>query len=365
VIVRRKPTLAVVGATGAIGSVALDVLGIRPDVWGEVRVSASPDDAGQTVRARGEVLEVQRLSAGFFDGVDVAIFDLPPGLATMWAPKATARGAVVIDNSTDFRLDARVPLVVPEVNPEDVLNRPIGVIANPGATALTVIDALGVLHERFHLEEVVLTTFQAASGLGRHGMARLYDELGVVAGNRELGQRPGDVRRLVEHELGPSPFPAPLALNVIPMVGRPASDGWTSEETKVRDEIRKILRIPELRMSATCVRVPVVTSHSVSVHARFSRPVPVDRARRALLEAPTIVVLDDPDHGEFPTPGDVVGSDPRFVGRMRQPHGMPKALDFFITGDNLRSGAGLNLVLLAEIVAAGLPAKELNADASP
>jgi aspartate-semialdehyde dehydrogenase len=365
VIVRRKPTLAVVGATGAIGTVALDVLGIRPDVWGEVRVCASPDDAGQVVRTRGEVLVVQRLSADFFDGVDVAIFDLPPGLATMWAPKATQRGAVVIDNSTDFRLDSRVPLVVPEVNPEDVLNRPIGIIANPGATALTVIDALGVLHERFHLEEVVLTTFQAASGLGRRGMARLYDELGVVGGNRELGQLPGDVRRLVEHELGASPFPAPLALNVIPMVGRPANDGWTTEETKVRDEIRKILRIPELRMSATCVRVPVVTSHSVSVHARFSRPVPVDRARRALLEAPTIVVLDEPDHGEFPTPADVVGSDPRFVGRMRQPHGMPKALDFFITGDNLRSGAGLNLVLLAEIVAAGLPAKELNADAAP
>ena len=133
----------------------------------------------------------------------------------------------------------------------------------------------------------------------------------------------------------------------------------------MRDEIRKILGIPNLRMSATCVRVPVVTSHSVSVHARFARPVAVDRARRALIEAPTIVVLDDPDHGEFPTPADVVGSDPRFVGRMRQPDGMPKSLDFFITGDNLRSGAGLNLVILAEIVAAGLPAKETNADAAP
>lgn len=357
-IPRRKPTLAVAGATGAVGAVALNVLGIRPDVWGEVRLCASPDDAGQVVEVRGEQLEVQRLGADFFDGVDVTIFDLPPGLATMWAPHATARGAVVIDNSTDFRLDDRVPLVVPEVNPEDVLDRPIGIIANPGATALTVIDALGVLHDRWHLEEVVLTTFQAASGLGRRGMGRLYDELAVIGGNRELGQLPGDVRRLVEHELGASPFPAPLGLNVIPMVGKPQQDGWTSEEAKVRDEIRKILGIPDLRMSATCVRVPVVTSHSVSVHARFSRPIAVDRARRALLDAPTIVVLDDLDHGEFPTPADVVGSDPRFVGRMRQPAGMPKSLDFFITGDNLRSGAGLNLVLLAEIVAAGLPPRK-------
>lgn len=354
----RKPTLAVVGATGAVGRVALDVLGIRPDVWGEVRLCASPDDAGQVVETRGERIEVQRLSAEFFDGVDVAIFDLPPGLATMWAPQATARGAVVIDNSTDFRLDERVPLVVPEVNPEDVLNRPIDIIANPGATALTVIDALGVLHDRWRLEELVLTTFQAASGLGRIGMARLYDELAVIGGNRQLGQLPGDVRRLVEHELGASPFPAPLGLNVIPMVGRPERDGWTSEEAKVRDEIRKILGIPDLRISATCVRVPVVTSHSVSVHARFARPIAPDRARRALLDAPTIVVLDDPDHGEFPTPADVVGADPRFVGRMRQPDGMPKAIDFFITGDNLRSGAGLNLVILAEIVAAGLPARK-------
>lgn len=345
----HKPVLAVVGATGAVGRVVLDVLGMRPDLWGDVRVAASPDDAGTTVLCRGQELVVEALSEEFFHDIDVALLDLPPGLARYWAPVAVRHGAVVVDNSTDFRLDPQVPLVVPEVNPEAALDRPIGIIANPGATALTIIDALGVLHERWGLEELVVTTLQAASGRGRRGMGRLYDELALVGGDRSLGQRPGDVRRLVEHELGPSPFPAPVALNVIPFVGTAAHDGWTTEEEKVRDEVRKILGIPGLRVSATCVRVPVVTTHSVSVHAKFSRPVPVERARRVLVEAPTVVVLDDPEHEEFPTPADVVGSDPRFVGRMRRPTGMTKALDFFICGDNLRSGAGLAMVRIAEL----------------
>ena len=244
-----------------------------------------------------------------------------------------------------------MPLVVPEVNPRKVADRPRGIIANPGATVMTMIDALAVLHGVWELTGLVVTTFQAASGLGRAGMTRLHDELDVVHGHRELGTRPGDVRRLIEHELGESPFPAPLVLNVVPFVGHHVGDGWTSEEVKVRDETRKILDLPDLPISATCVRVPVVSSHSVTIHATFAQRVRVADARRALVEAPAVVVLDDPDEPEFPTPNDVVGADPRFAGRLRQAPESPNTLDLFICGDNLRKGAALNMVQTAELVA--------------
>ncbi|CCH78194.1 Aspartate-semialdehyde dehydrogenase, USG-1 related [Nostocoides japonicum T1-X7] len=346
----ERPTLAVVGGTGAVGRTVLSLLRLREDLWGEVRVCASPDDVGTTVVARGEELVVQRLSRDFFDGVDIALFDLPPQLARTWAPIAVAAGAIVIDNSTDFREEHDVPLVASSVNPLKLRDRPRGIIANPGATALTILEALGVLHTQWDLGELVLTTFQAASGLGRRGTQRLYDEMALVGADRTLGRSPGDVRRLVEHELGPSPFPAPLAYNVVPFVGVGSEDGATSEETKVRGEIRKVLELPRLPISATCVRVPVVTSHSVAVHARFERRLTADDVRQALMDAPTIVVLDDIEHHEFPTPVDAVGSDPRFVGRIRQTPGLRNAIDFFICSDNLRTGGALNLVENAELV---------------
>jgi aspartate-semialdehyde dehydrogenase len=264
---------------------------------------------------------------------------------------AAARGVVCIDNSTVFRTYPDVPLVVPEVNPHKVADRPRGIIANPGATVMTMIDALAVLHGAWELTDLVVTTFQAASGLGRAGISRLHDELDVVHGDRDLGTRPGDVRRLVEHELGDSVFPAPLMLNVVPFVGHHVGDGWTSEEIKVREETRKILDIPNLPISATCVRVPVVSSHSVTIHATFAQRVRASAARQALIEAPAVVVLDDPDEPEFPTPNDVVGADPRFAGRIRQAPESPTTLDLFICGDNLRKGAALNMVQTAELVA--------------
>lgn len=345
-----KPTLAMVGATGAVGRTALSLLRLRDDVWGDVRICAAPDDVGSTVAARGQDLVVERLTRKFFSGVDIAMFDLPPQMARSWAPVAVEAGAVVIDNSTDFRTESDIPLVAPTVNPVRITDRPRGIVANPGATTLTIIDALGVLHAGWGLSELVVTTLQAASGRGRAGIARLYDEIALVAGDRTLGQMPGDVRRLVEHELGPSPFPGPLALNLIPYVGDAGSNGSTSEEEKVRDEIRRVLELPDLPVAATCVRVPVVTTHSVAVHARFERPLSADDARGALIDAPAVVVLDDPVHHEFPTPGDAVGSDPRFVGRIRQSCGFDDAVDFFICGDNLRTGGALNLVANAELV---------------
>ncbi len=351
----NKPTLALVGATGAVGTVMIDILSKRLDVWGEIRLLASARSAGKTLTCRGEDLVVQELTAEAFDGVDVAMFDVPDEVSAEWAPIATAKGVVVVDNSGTFRMDPEVPLVVPEVNPAQVRNRPKGIIANPNCTTLTMMDALGALHARWGLRELVVASYQAASGAGQAGVDRLYDELEVVAADRTLGQAPGDVRRSIAHKLGDeSPFPAPLALNVVPWAGSVKDDGWSSEELKVRNESRKILGIPDLAVSATCVRVPVVTTHSLAVHAVFETDVDVDEARRALIEAPSVVVIDDPARGEFPTPADVVGSDPTFVGRIRQALDFPRTLELFVCGDNLRKGAALNTAQIAELVAAEL-----------
>jgi aspartate-semialdehyde dehydrogenase len=347
-----RPTLAVVGATGAVGTVMLDLLSTRADVWGEIRLIASPRSAGRRLTVRGEEVEVIALSEEAFDGVDVAMFDVPDEVSAAWVPVAAARGAVCVDNSGAFRMDPEVPLVVPEVNPGDALVRPKGVIANPNCTTLSLIVAVGALHRAFGLDEMVVASYQAASGAGQSGIDTLYGQLDKVAGTRTLGQRAGDVRSVVGDDLGP--FPAPLALNVVPWAGSVKEAGWSSEELKIRNESRKILGLPGLRVNATCVRVPVVTTHSVAVHARFSRPVGRDAAWEVLSSAPGVVLNDDPERGEYPTPADVVGTDPTWVGRVRESLDDPNGIEFFVCGDNLRKGAALNTAQIAELVATEL-----------
>jgi aspartate-semialdehyde dehydrogenase len=347
----NRPALAVVGATGAVGGVMLDLLSTREDVWGEIRLIASQRSAGRRLTVRGRQTEVVALSEDVFDGVDVAMFDVPDEVSAAWVPVAAARGAVAVDNSGAFRMDPDVPLVVPEVNPDDVANRPKGVIANPNCTTLSLIVAVGALHREFGLEELVVASYQAASGAGQAGIDTLYAQLDKISGTRSLGQRAGDLRGAVG-DLGP--FPAPLALNVVPWAGSLKDEGWSSEELKIRNESRKILGLPELRVSATCVRVPVVTTHSVAVHARFSRHVGREAAWETLRAAPGIVLCDEPEHGDYPTPADVVGTDPTWVGRVRESLDDPNAIDFFVCGDNLRKGAALNTAQIAELVAAEL-----------
>src|SRR5690625_1602504 len=348
-----KPTLALVGTTGAVGTVMLELLSTRANVWGEIRLVASARSAGKVLQVRGEDVVVQEIAPEVFDGVDVAMFVAPDEASQQWAPVAVEHGAIVVDSSSACRVDPEVPLVVPEVHPDAARNGPEGIIANPNCTTLTMMDALGALHRRWGLEDLVVASYQAASGAGEAGIERLLDETQVVASTRDIGQRAGDVRRLIDEKLGdgPSPFPAPLAFNVVPWAGSIADGGWSSEEMKVRNESRKILGIPDLKVSATCVRVPVVTTHSLAVHATFAEDISVDEARTALTKAPSVVVLDDPANGDFPTPADVVGSDPTFIGRIRQALDFPNTLDLFICGDNLRKGAALNTAQIAELLA--------------
>ena len=227
----KKPSLAVVGATGAVGTVMLDLLSTRKDVWGEIRLIASARSAGKKLVCRGQELTVVALSPEAFEGIDVAMFDVPDEVSAEWAPIAAAKGVVCVDNSGAFRMDPQVPLVVPEVNPQEIRNRPKRIISNPNCTTLSMIVAIGALHKKYKLEELVVASYQAASGAGQAGIDSLRAQIKNVAGTN-LGDVSGDLRSAVQ-ELGP--FPAPLALNVIPWAGSLKNDGYTSEELKVRN----------------------------------------------------------------------------------------------------------------------------------
>jgi aspartate-semialdehyde dehydrogenase len=343
----KKPSLAVVGATGAVGTVMLSILSERKDVWGEIRLIASARSAGKKLMCRGEELTVVALSPEAFDGIDVAMFDVPDEVSEQWAPIAVERGAVVVDNSAAFRMDPKVPLVVPEVNPKDAKKRPKGIISNPNCTTLSMIVAMGALNKKFELKELVVASYQAASGAGQPGIDALREQISLVAGTN-AGEATGDVRKLVK-DLGA--FPAPLALNVIPWAGSLKEDGYTSEELKVRNESRKILGMPKLKVSTTCVRVPVLTTHSLAVHATFKKEVTRKAAQKVLEKAAGVTLLDDPENKKFPTPNDAVGTDATWVGRVRQSLDDKKSIDLFLCGDNLRKGAALNTAQIAELLA--------------
>lgn len=350
----RKPNLALVGATGAVGTVMIDIINNRENIWGEIRLIASARSAGKKIFVHGEELTVVALSAEAFDGIDIAMFDVPDEVSEIWAPIAAERGAVAIDNSGAFRMNNRVPLVVPEVNPEEAKNRPLGIISNPNCTTLTMMAALGALHRKWTLKELVVSSYQAVSGAGASGIDRLAAELAVVGSNSALGSTSGDVAEALDSagvNQEDSPWSVPIALNVIPFAGSLKAGGHSSEEMKVRDESRKILGIEDLKVSATCVRVPVQVSHSLTVHATFEKELTADQVRELLSQQPTIRVMDDPANGIFPTPNFVAGQDPTFVGRIRQALDFPNSIELFVVGDNLRKGAALNTYEIAELVA--------------
>jgi aspartate-semialdehyde dehydrogenase len=343
----KKPSLAVVGATGAVGTVMLDILSTRKDVYGEIRLIASARSAGKKLKCRGEELTVVALTPEAFEGIDIAMFDVPDEISKEWAPIAASKGAVVVDNSGAFRMDDQVPLVVPEVNPDEIKNCPKGIISNPNCTTLSMIVAIGALHKQYGLKELVVASYQAASGAGQSGLDILREQISLVA-NTDSGDVAGDSRKVIKNF---GPFTAPLALNVIPWAGSLKEDGYSSEELKVRNESRKILGLKHLKVSATCVRVPVLTTHSLAVHAIFEKEVSRSVAQDVLKNAAGVELVDDPENHKFPTPADVVGTDPTWVGRVRKSLDDPNAIQLFVCGDNLRKGAALNTAQIAELVA--------------
>jgi aspartate-semialdehyde dehydrogenase len=349
-----KPNLALVGATGAVGTVMIDIINNRENIWGEIRLIASARSAGKQIVVHGKPVTVVELSAEAFDGIDIAMFDVPDEVSEVWAPIAAERGAVAVDNSGAFRMDPDVPLVVPEVNPEQAKNRPRGIISNPNCTTLTMMAAMGALHHKWTLEELVVSSYQAVSGAGAAGIEELAAELAVVGTDPTLGTTTGDVQKSLTaagNDLSNSLWAHPIALNVIPFAGSLKEGGHTSEELKVRNESRKILGISDLKVAASCVRVPVQVSHSLTVHAKFANPLTADEVRAVLKQQPTIRVVDEPEKHLYPTPLMVVGQDPTFVGRIRQSLDFPNSIELFVVGDNLRKGAALNTYEIAELVA--------------
>lgn len=343
------PTLALVGATGRFAEAIVSALALRDDRWGDIRLLA-PGVTTRTLGVRGREQQIEVLREDSFEGVDVALFNLAPEITPEWAARAVAAGAVVVDASAAHRDDPDVPLVVPGINSHLVAERPKGIIALPGPVTWGLIDAAHVLHQGWELQHLVVTGLIAAVSKSDAGVARLREELHTVAAEPMIGQHPGDVRAAVSDLPVGSPFPAPLALNVIPWVGQPDEGGFTSAELSVGAEVRKVLGLHEsVPVVATLVQVPVVLAHSMALHARCARPVAIDKVRQACVAAPSLVHLDE-QTGEVPTPVDSVGIDPRFVGRIRQPKGAGHHVDLFVSADTTRRGASA-MLLVAELVA--------------
>ncbi|MCC2336399.1 aspartate-semialdehyde dehydrogenase [Cellulomonas wangsupingiae] len=338
--------VAVVGATGQVGAVMRRLLDERDFPVGSIRYFASARSAGTTLPWRGEDVVVEDVATADLSGIDIALFSAGGATSKEHAPRFAAAGAIVVDNSSAWRRDPRVPLVVSEVNPQALDHIEIGIVANPNCTTMAAMPVLKVLHDEAGLRRLVVSTYQAVSGSG-------------LAGARELDAQ---VRAAVEqdtlalvHDGGAVAFPAPekyvapIAFDVIPLAGSLVDDGLheTDEEQKLRHESRKILDVPDLLVSGTCVRVPVFTGHSLSVNAEFERSISVERATELLSTAPGVQLAD------VPTPLVAAGQDPSFVGRIRQDEGAPdgRGLALFISNDNLRKGAALNAVQIAEVLA--------------
>jgi aspartate-semialdehyde dehydrogenase len=326
----HRLTVAVVGATGAVGEVLLDVLAEREFPLGELRLLASGRSAGRSLSHAGGAIRVQEARPEAFEGADLVFFAATGDLSRTLAPEAVARGAIVIDKSSTWRMRPEVPLVVPEVNPE-ALDSHHGIVACPNCTTIGVVMALAPLHRAAGLERVVATTLQAASGAGRDGV----DEL-------ELQRRaqPGE-------SPAPAIFAAPIHDNVVPLCDALGDDGHSAEEVKLIAETRKILGLPALPISVTCVRVPVAVGHSASLLVSTERPLGAAEAREALANFPGVEVVDEACGERVPTPADVVGRDAIVVGRIREDTG-GQGLALFQVGNNLRKGAATNAVQIAE-----------------
>jgi aspartate-semialdehyde dehydrogenase len=338
-------TVAVVGATGQVGGVMRRLLDERDFPLDRIRYFASARSAGTTLPWRGEEITVEDAATADVAGIDIALFSAGATTSRAQAERFAAGGAVVIDNSSAWRMDPDVPLVVSEVNPEAAAHRPKGIIANPNCTTMAAMPVLMPLHKEAGLMRLVVSTYQAVSGSGLGGVEELESQVRAVV-EQDMAALVHDGRAVTLPE--PAKYVAPIAFDVVPLAGSIVDDGLgeTDEEKKLRNESRKILGIPDLLVSGTCVRVPVFTGHSLSINAEFARPLSVERALDILGSAPGVVVTD------VPTPLEAAGADPSFVGRIRADEGAPvgRGLAMFVSNDNLRKGAALNAVQIAELL---------------
>jgi aspartate-semialdehyde dehydrogenase len=341
--------IGVVGATGQVGTVVRQILEERDFPVAEIRYFATARSAGTTLPWKGEQIVVEDAATADPTGLDVAIFSAGASMSKVDAPRFAAAGVLVIDNSSAWRMDPDVPLVVSEVNPHALDEARKGIVANPNCTTMAAMPVLKVLSEEAGLERLIVSTYQAVSGAGRAGGEELLEQARAAVAQ--------DTIQLVHDGSSiefpaATTFPATIAFDVVPFAGNYVDDGLyeTDEEKKLRNESRKILELPHLLVSGTCVRVPVFTGHSLSINVEFASPLSVERAKELLADAPGVVLMD------VPTPLYAAGKDPSYVGRIRQDEGVPngRGLALFISNDNLRKGAALNAVQIAEIVAAKL-----------
>ncbi|MFC8179383.1 MULTISPECIES: aspartate-semialdehyde dehydrogenase [Nocardiaceae] len=336
--------VAVVGATGQVGAVMRTLLEERNFPADTVRFFASARSAGKKLPFRGEEIIVEDASTADLAGIDIALFSAGATLSREQAPRFAAAGAVVIDNSSAFRKDPDVPLVVSEVNPDAAKNPPKGIIANPNCTTMAAMPVLKVLHDEAGLQRLIVSSYQAVSGSGLAGVEELATQARAVIDDAEKLVHDGSA---VDFP-APNKYVAPIAFNVLPLAGSLVDDGSgeTDEDQKLRNESRKILGLPDLLVSGTCVRVPVFTGHSLSINAEFASPLSVERARELLASAPGVELVD------VPTPLQAAGKDASLVGRIRQDPGAPegRGLALFVSGDNLRKGAALNTIQIAELL---------------
>ena len=330
----KEYTVAVLGATGAVGQEMIRILQERNFPVGTLLPLSSARSAGKTIRFRDEDVTVREATEEAFQGVDIVLGAAEADIARKFAPAIRAAGAVFVDNSSAFRLDPQVPLIVPEINPQDVKNHH-GILSNPNCSTIITMVAVNSLGKLSPIRTMTATTFQAVSGAGAGGPVELEQEVQA---------------KLRGEEYTPKVFPYPIAYNVIPQIGGEQYEGYTSEEMKMQNEGRKILHLPELRVSCTCVRVPVVRSHSISVSLHFDRHVSVEEARRAIAQAPGCKLVDDLPNKRYPMPLETSDQDIVFVGRIRQDLTDEKGLCLWCSGDQVRKGAATNTIQIAELL---------------
>ncbi len=325
-------TVAIVGASGAVGVEMMRVLERRQFPLRELRLLASARSAGRKLPFQGQEIAISELTPASFSGVDFALFSAGASISREFAPHAVAAGAVVVDNSSAFRMEPDVPLVVPEINAADIAGHR-GILANPNCTTAITLIGLAPLHRAFGVRRVIASSYQAVSGSGAQAILELENQVAALARGETIQ---------------PSVYPHQIAFNVIPQVDRFLDDGYTKEEMKMQNEGRRILHLPDFRASVTCVRVPVYRSHSVAVTAQFVEPVDLARAREVLAAAPGLQVVDDPQNSRYPMPLECSGEDDCRIGRLRLDCALENALSFWICGDQLLKGAALNAVQIME-----------------